>query len=308
MKNGELKVDKQIKAIIKNRYIYLILIPGMAYLFIFSFIPMYGIQIAFKNFMIDKGFWGSPWIGFLNFKYMFIDQQFWVAFTNTIVISVSRIAFTFFVPVILAIIINELSDGKYRRVLQTALTFPHFLSWVIISGILFNILNSDGLVNHMISQLGLKPISFLGTPALFRPLLYLAEVFKESGWGSIIYLASIAAINPEIYEAAIVDGANTIQRIWHVTLPGIKPTMVLLLVLGVGNVMNAGFDQIFNLYNPVVYPVADIIDTYIYRITFQSATDFGFSTAVGLFKSVLNFIFIISANKLAKLVGENGLF
>ena len=198
-----------------------------------------------------------------------------------------------------------MSDGRFKKVLQTVFTLPHFFSWIIISGIVMNLLNYNGAVNNLLAAIGIEKIGFLGTPDLFRPLLYASSIWKEAGWGTIIYLAAISSIDPTLYEAAVVDGANRFHRIRFITWPGIQSTVIILLILSVGGVMNAGFDQIFNLYNPTVYDKGDIIDTYIYRVTFQSIADFGFSTAVGLFKSVINLTLLLSANRFARLF-ENG--
>lgn len=295
------------KQIIKNKYIYLILLPGVMYYIIFSYVPMYGIQLAFKDFMINKGILGSPFVGLDKFKYVLADDLFWRAFKNTLIISFGKLIFVFPVPILLAILINEVSDGRFKKFMQTVFTFPHFLSWVIVSGIVLNIFNSTGAINNLISTLGFEKQNFLVNLFLFRPLLFITEAWKETGWSSIIYLAAITTINPEIYEAAVLDGANRFQKIFHITWPGIKSTVVILLILTIGSTMTSGFDQIFNLYNPVVYAVSDIIDTYIYRVTFQGSTDFGFSTAMGLFKSVINFALLLSANKIAKKLGNEGL-
>ena len=271
---------------------------------------MYGIQIAFKTFDFGKGIWKSPWIGVENFKLLFIDHMYWRAFFNTIIISLLKLTFVFPAPIILAILINEMKSGRYKRVLQTAYTFPHFLSWVIISGIVFNLLNSTGPINSIRLSMGMDTVAFLGNRVLFRPLLLFTDIMKESGWDSIIYLAAIASINEELYEASVIDGANRWQKIWHITLPGINPTIALLFILSVGNVLNANFDQIFNLYNSVVYEVADVIPTYIYRITFQGAGsgDFAFSTAAGLFQSVINLFLILLANHFSSKFGEHRIF
>lgn len=296
------------KEIVKNKYIYIILIPGILFYAIFCYGPMYGILLAFKEYNASKGILRSPFIGLTNFQYILKDFEFWQAFKNTLIISFSRIIFQFPVPIILSLSLNELKDGIYKKSLQTIYTFPHFLSWVIISGVIINILGSDGAINNLLNVLGMEKQLFLAKKELFRPFLYISANWKEAGWSSVIYLASISSINPELYEAAIIDGANRFQKVKYVTWPGIRSTVVILLILSVGNSMNAGFDQIFNLYNGAVLSVSDIIDTYIYRITFQKGSDFGFSTAVGLFKSVINFILLVSCNKIVKLLGEEGIF
>jgi putative aldouronate transport system permease protein len=229
---------------------------------------------------------------------------------NTVTISLQRLVFQFPVPIILALLINELSARRYKRVLQTIYTFPHFLSWVIISGIMFNLLEANGLVNTILQALGHESVNFLTSTRLIRPLLYFTENWKSAGWAAIIYLASISGIDMEQYESAIVDGASRFQRMIYITLPGIRETIIVMLILAVGGIMNAGFDQIFNLGNAVVQDKIDILDWYIYRITFLGTgyVDYSFSTAVGLMKSVLNFAFLIAANQISKAVTKSGLF
>lgn len=297
-----------LKEVFRSRHLYLLLVPAVVWYLVFAYGPMYGIQLAFKEFMYNKGIWRSPFTGWTNFRYILQDDLFWRAFRNTVGISLGSIAFTFFVPILLALLLNELADGKFKKILQTVYTLPHFFSWIIISGIVMNLLNNNGAVNNLLYALGLERIPFLGKPELFRPLLYTSSIWKEAGWGSIIYLAAISSIDPTLYEAAIVDGANRYHRMRHITWPGIQSTVVILLILSVGGIMNAGFDQVFNLYNPAVYERGDIIDTYIYRVTFQSISDFGFSTAVGLFKSVINFVLLIGANRLARVFDGSRIF
>ncbi|MDG0813563.1 ABC transporter permease [Cohnella rhizosphaerae] len=292
----------------KNKYIYLILLPGLLYYGIFCYAPMYGIQLAFKDFRAIEGIWGSPFVGLKHYAYIFKDQEFWQAFRNTIEISFSRLLFQFPVPIVLALLLNELREGRYKKWLQTLFTFPNFLSWVIVSGMIVNVFGTEGAVNHLLTLFGGNEQMFLANQELFRPLLYLSDIWKSSGWVAIIYLATIASISPDLYEASYMDGANRFQRMLYITWPGIRSAVVLMLLLSVGNTMNAGFDQIFNMYNPAVLPVSDILDTYIYRVTFQTSGDFGFSTAVGLFKSLINFALLVLFDRLAKAVGERGIF
>ena len=301
-----------LKHIYRNKAVYLLLLPGLAFYIIFCYIPMFGLQIAFKDFMANKGFWGSPWNDFQSFKFLLKDFDFWRAVKNTITISSLSILIITPFPILLAILISEFKDGLYKKVLQTVFTFPHFITWVVMSGIIYNLLGSSGSVNTLLLMLGYESRNFLGDTALFRPIVFVSSILKEAGWSSIIYLATIAGINPELYDAVTVDGANRFKKIIHITLPSLMPTITILFILHVGRIMDFNFDMIFNLYNPVVYPVADIIDTYIYRISFPSAlssstADFGYTTAVGLFKSVINFILLLIANKSVKLFGQDGL-
>lgn len=296
------------KRILLNWQVYLLLLPGLIWYTIFCYIPIGGLSLAFKDYKANLGIWGSPWVGLANYDFVMRDPDFFQALGNTIVISLSRLIFQFPVPIILALLINEIRSTRYRKVLQTVFTFPHFLSWVIIASIMLNLLGNSGTVNSVLKVFGMEPVNFLGDESLFRPLLYISENWKSAGWSAIIYMAAIAGIDTEQYEAATIDGAGRLQKMLYITLPSIKATIVVMFILAVGGIMNAGFDQIFNLSNAAVRDVSDILDTYIYRITFQSSADFSFSTAIALFKSIINFIFLISCDRISKLVGETGLF
>lgn len=297
-----------LREIKKNRFVYLLLLPGITFYVIFNYIPMYGITLAFKSFMFNKGILGSPWSGLDNFRYVFVEADFWRAVRNTLIISFGKIIVGFPAPILLALLINEVWEGKFKRVLQTIFTFPNFLSWIIVSGFIVNLASDTGMINNLLGVLGFERHAFLGEAGLFRPLLILSDIWKSAGWSCIIYLAAITGIDASLYEAGEIDGAGRLQRMWHITLPGIRSTAVLLLLLSVGNVMNAGFDQVFNLYNAMVYNVGDIIDTYLYRITFQAPPEFGVSVAVGLFKSVINFLLLVAADRMAKALGSRGIF
>ncbi|MDR1972344.1 MAG: ABC transporter permease subunit [Treponema sp.] len=291
-----------------NRQIYALILPALIWVIVFSYIPMAGLQLAFKQFNARLGIWGSHWNGLTNYSYLVRDPQFWKAMTNTITISLQRICFQFPVPIILALLINEISFKKYKKILQTIFTFPNFLSWVVISSIMFNLLQSAGLINLIIRQFGGDPIPFLTSNSLIRPMLFITDNWKSAGWGAIIYLASISGIDQEQYESAVIDGANRFQRIIHITLPGIRETIIIMFILAVGGIMNAGFDQVFNLGNSLVLNKIDILDWYIYRRTFETSTDFGFSTAISLMKGSLNFLFLLTANQVTKYVTKSGLF
>jgi putative aldouronate transport system permease protein len=296
-----------MKEIVRNKFFYILIIPAVIYYIVFAYVPMYGIQLAFKEFDYSKGILGSPWIGLTNFIDVFSDPDFKTAFINTLTIGLGRIVFEFPVPILVALMINEISRKRLKKLYQTVFTFPHFLSWIVISGILFNFLGDSGAVNNAIAAMGFQKVNFLGDPLTFRALIFISDSWKEMGFNCIIYLAAIAGINPEMYEAAYLDGAGRFRQVAHITWPSIKNVAVVLLILAVGSSLNNGFDQIFNLYNPGVYQVSDIIDTYVYRRTFVLGASFGSSTAVGLFKSVINFMLLISADFLAKRFGEDGL-
>ena len=296
------------KRILQNKWVYLFLLPGIAYLILFSYVPMYGLTLAFKDFKISACIFGSPWSDplYKNFAKMFDQPDFWRAFFNTFRMGFWYILTGFPMPIILAMLLNELKANRYKKVLQTVYTFPNFLSWVIIGGLMTTLFASDGFVNMIIRMCGGETYNFLTDTNLIRPLLYASNVWKGAGWSAIMYLAAMSGISPELYEAAEVDGANRFHKMLYITWPGIKPTAVILLILAFGGIMNNGFDQILNMVNPVVQDAAENIDTYIYRKTFQDKPDYGFSTAMGLSKSVINFVFLLAANKIAKLLGEGG--
>lgn len=291
----------------KYRYIYLLLLPGLVYFIIFKYIPIYGIQLAFKDFSFAFGISGSPWVGFDNFDYLFSEAQFWNAFKNTLIISFMKLIFAFPIPVLLAIFLSEIRWKKYRRVVQTVLTFPHFLSWVVLSGIMFTFLSNTGVVNNMLEMAGLERVEFLTNAKGFRWLLVLSDIWKESGWSTIIYLAAILGVDVSLHEAASIDGATRLEKIRYIVWPEIRSVVIVMFILQVGSVMEAGFMQVLNLYNSSVYSVGDILDTYVYRITFQTGADFGISTAVSLFKGITNCILLLTANFVAKRFGEKGI-
>lgn len=296
-----------LKRVAGYRYFYLMLIPALLFYIIFSYVPMYGITLAFKDFNFSKGILGSEWNNFANFKRLFSDAAYWRAFRNTIVISLGRLLIEFPVPIILTILMNEISRSKVKNFVQTILTFPHFLSWVVLSGIVITLFQDQGVINQILSLFGAENNTVLVNGTGFRILLFITNIWKEAGWSTIIYLAAVAGINPELYEAARVDGANRFQRILAVTWPGLKGTVAVMLILQVGGIMNGGFDQVFNLYNSSVYSQADILDTFVYRASFQQADGFGYTTAIGLTKSVINFALLLSANKIVgKLNGDQG--
>ncbi|WP_240548296.1 ABC transporter permease [Paenibacillus lignilyticus] len=297
------------KRIMQYKMFYLFLVPVVVYYAIFAYIPMYGVTLSFKKFMYNKGILGSPWVGLDNFRYIFKYSDFWTAFQNTIVISIGRLIIEFPMAIIVALLLNEVAGSKLKKLYQTVFTFPHFLSWVVLGGILVNILGNTGAVHLVISHLGLENVSLLSDPDTFRGLLYTTNIWKEAGWGAIIYLAAIAGISPELYEAAYMDGANRWKQMLHITWPSINGVAAMMLILAVSGIMNGGFDQIFNLYSPGVYDVADILDTFMYRLSFSGRVNLGFGiiTAVGLFKSVISLALLLLANYFVKRMGQEGL-
>lgn len=276
------------------------LLPGTVCLFIFSIVPMMGIIIAFQDFVPTMGIRGSEWVGFDNFKYMFQLPDTILIFRNTLVIAVGKIVLTLLASIVFAILLNELQMVKAKKVVQTVAYLPHFLSWVILATIFRDMLDSGGIINQILAGTGIikEPIVFLGSNATFQPVVILSEVWKEFGYNAVIFIAALAGINTELYEAAEMDGAGRLKKIWHITLPGIRQTIVLVATLNIANILNAGFDQIYNLYSPIVYRTGDIIDTYVYRMGFLNA-QFSLATAVGLMKSVVSFILIFTSYKMA---------
>ena len=289
----------------RNYDLYLLLIPALVFVLIFHIIPMYGITLAFKDydmFLTDSPFRSileSPWVGLKYFRKLFARPEFIDAVRNTLIISVAKIVFVFPLPIIFAILLNEVKSSKFQKVLQTVVYLPHFLSWAVVAGIFVSLLGSTGLVNSFLVSAGFDKIDFLMSNHLFRPVLIFSDAWKEVGWSSIIYFAAIAGLDQECFEAARVDGANRMQQIWYVTIPGLMPTIVLMLILRVGSIMNAGFGQVLAMYNPTVYETGDIIETYIYRIGLGKM-DFSTGTAVGLFNSIIALILVVSSNAVAK--------
>jgi len=303
-----LKRKALIRRLLRYKWIYVMLIPPVAFIFIFKYMPFYGIQLAFKDYKL-AGIDASPWNDYAHFKNMLSEPGFLPAFRNTIIISFMRILIGFPFPIILALLINEVRMMRFKRVLQTVYTFPHFLSWVLLAGIMLNLLGSNGMVRKIVgvfSQPMFENWNLLYDGFMFRFLLVFSEMWKEAGWGTIIYLAAIAGIDQALYESADIDGANRFHKIWYLTLPGIAGMISIQFILRVGSIMEGGFEQVFNLYSAPVFAYGDIIDTYIYRISFirASGVDFGFPTAVGLFKNVINFIMLLSTNAIVRAMGQ----
>ncbi|GIP19356.1 sugar ABC transporter permease [Paenibacillus montaniterrae] len=279
--------------------LHIMLLPGVLLTIVFSYIPIAGVVIAFQKFVPAKGIFESKWIGLDNFAYVFNLPSFTNVLWNTVFISVMKIIAGLIVPIIVALLLNEVVGKYFKRTIQTIIYFPYFLSWVILGGILIDILSpSSGIVNDVIKWLGFEPVFFLGDEKWFPFTLVISDTWKEFGYSTIVYLAALTAIDQHLYEAAIVDGANRWKQTWHVTLPGMMPIVMLMTVLSLGSVLNAGFDQVFNLYSPMVYSTGDIIDTFVYRLGLLQA-QYGVATAVGLFKSVIAFGLIVLSNFLA---------
>ncbi len=296
------------RAVWRNRSLYLLMAPTLIYFVVFKYGPLWNAQIAFKDFKPLLGVWGSPWVGLEHFETFINSFYFSQLMVNTIFFSVAKLVLGLPIAVILALMLHEMMLKRFRTVVQTFVYLPHFLSWVIMFGVLLMLLSpNNGLINNIIKAAGGEPIAFLTSPEWFRAVVVLSDIWKETGWSTIIYLAALLSISPHLYEAATVDGANHFQRIWHISLPGIMSVIVLVTLLRLGHILDAGFNQIFVLYSVPVYSVGDIIDTWVYR---QGILQFQFSlaTAVGLFKGVIGLVLIVGANKLAKRIADQSLF
>ncbi|WP_127579493.1 ABC transporter permease [Paenibacillus koleovorans] len=292
----------------KERFIHMLVLPGLLYFIIYRYIPMGGLVIGFQDYSVFKGFLSSDWVGLKHFKELFSDKEVVRVILNTLYLSFLMLAVAFPVPIVLAIMLNEVKFEPFKRTMQSVLYLPHFFSWVIVVSLVTLFLKGEGILNNMLGDwFGIAPIQFLIKPDLFMPLIVAEAIWKESGWGTIIYLAAIAGINPELYEAAIVDGAGRWRKIWNVTLPGMRPTIVILMILALGNVLDSGFEQIFLNLNAFTKQAGNVLDTYVYFKGIQDA-QFSFAAAVGMFKSVVGFVLIIAANKFAKRMGGEGLF
>jgi putative aldouronate transport system permease protein len=302
------RLDNLLRSIRRHRGIYLLMLPSLIYFLIFRYGPLWNAQIAFKDFKPLLGVMGSPWIGFENFKTFINSFYFTDLILNTVIFSSAKLVLGLPVAVILAIALHETALVRFRTLVQTIVYLPHFLSWVIMFGVLLMLLSpGNGLINQVLKEFGVGPISFLTTPKWFREVVVGSYIWKETGWSTILYLAALLGINPQLYEAAKVDGASNLQRIWHVSIPSIMPVIVLVTLLRLGNILDAGFNQVFILYSIPVYSVGDVIDTWVYR---QGILQFEFSlaTAVGLFKGVIGLALILTANQVAKRVAKQSLF
>lgn len=301
-----------IRQMVDYRYLHLMVIPGMLFFLLFKYVPMYGIIIAFKNYKGAAGgfnaIMSAPWIGFKNFEIFFKSLYCERVFKNTIYLSLLRLVFSFPAPILLALMINEIRRSWFKRTVQTITYMPYFLSWVVVAGLLNTMLSPDnGAINTVIKMSGGQPIYFLTSKQWFRPILIISEIWKNIGYGSIVYLAAISGIDQEQYEAARVDGANKLQQIIHITLPALSEIIAIMLILQIGKMFDDNFDQIFNLYSPSVYEVADVFETYVYRNGIQQSK-FSYSAAVGLVKSVLALAMILLTNRASRKLGAQGLF
>lgn len=282
--------------------LYFMLLPGLLYFILFHYVPIYGVVLAFKNFKIMQGIIASPWVGFEHFQKVFADPNFYRVLNNTLIISLYKIVFAFPIPIIFALLLSEITRERFKRLVQTISYLPHFMSWVILAGIFISIFSLNGPVNAMVKLFGGDPVLFMADDRYFRSILVITDIYQGFGWGSIVYFAAIAGIDPQLQEAAIMDGANRFKRMIYITLPMLLPVISIMLILRMAHVLDAGFDQIFNMYNPKVYGVSDILDTFVYRKGLLE-TNYSYATAVGLFKSVVALVLIVLVNKAVHMMG-----
>lgn len=302
------KFKRLMRQYSRQKWICLMLLPALVYYIVFKYAPMYGATLAFKDYQIRAGIMGSPWAGLKYFKQLFTMGSFFEVFANTMLISCYKLIFGFPAPIIFAILLNELRGNRFKKTIQTISYLPHFLSWVVLASIFIQFFSpSVGPFNYILQCLGLPDVYVLGSTRWFRTFLVATSIWKEIGWGSIMYLASLGNIDTELYDAAEVDGTNRLQRIWHVTLPGLTPVITIMLIMQIGRLLNDDFDQIYNLYNSAVYKVADVLSTYIYRVGLLDV-NYSLATAVGLFKNVIALALILGTNAITKRINDYGLW
>lgn len=292
----------------KNKAIYWMALPVVLYFLVFKYMPMYGAIIAFKDYTVGKGIWGSEWVGLQHFRDFFESYYFWRILKNTLLLSFYQLLFGFPAPILLALLLNELRHELFKRTVQTVSYIPHFISIVVICGMVVDFSARGGLFNTIITFFGGQDSALLSDPSNFRTIYTASSIWQELGFSTIIYLAALSGINPELYDASRVDGASRLRQVWHITLPGIMPMIVILLILRIGGLMEIGFEKIILLYNPNVYDTADVISTFVYRKGISEGSEFSYTTAVGLFQSVVNFILLLGANRLSKALSDTKLF
>lgn len=302
------KRETRWKRLRRDKWLYILLTPGLLYFIIFKYVPMWGILLAFKNYQPFIGFWGSEWVGFEHFRTLFQNPDFVMLLRNTLVLSLYNLIFFFPAPIILALLLNEIRRALFKRTIQTLIYVPHFISMVIVASLCYVFLTTEGgAVNNLLYAVTGQKIDFLASPDWFRPLIILQTIWKETGWGTIIFLAALAGVDMEQYEAAIVDGASRWRQLWHITLPSIRSTIVILLILRMGSILDNGFEQIYLMMNALNREVAEVFDTYVYTVGITQGA-FSYSTAVGLFKALIGITLVLGSNWMAKKFGESGLY
>lgn len=295
--------------LIRDRWLYLLMLPGIIWYLIYRYLPMLGLYIAFNEFSFAKGIFGGEFVGLKYFQYIFFEHRnFWQLVINTLLINVYKLIFYFPMPILFALMLNEIRSTGYKRTLQTVIYLPHFVSWVVFGSIIITFLNpTEGIVNQIIQACGGQPVFFMSNPQYFRPIVIISDIWKEAGYGTIIYLAAITGVDPSLYEAGRIDGATKWQTAWYITLPCISETIVVMLLLDIGRMMNVSFEQIYVLANPTVYETGDVISTYVYRLGLGQGR-FSLTTAIGLFQSVVGFILLTTCNTLSRRVFDKGLW
>jgi putative aldouronate transport system permease protein len=302
------KMDAFKRRLKRQKWFFIMLLPGLLYFLIYKYVPMWGILIAFQDYQPFLGFSGSKWVGFQHFQTFFGEETFWLLFRNTFILAIYNIVFFFPLPIIIALMLNEVRKDMIKRWIQTLIYVPHFVSWVVVVGISFIFFSTEGgIVNNALATMGQEPVKFLLSKDWFRTIITSQVMWKETGWGTIIFLAALAGVDPGLYEAARIDGANRWRQMWHITLPAIRSTIIILLILRIGTFLDSGFEQIFLMVNPLNREVGEVFDTYVYT-TGISQGKFSYSTAVGVFKSIIGLILVTSANRLAKKFGEEGIY
>nr|WP_238540598.1 sugar ABC transporter permease [Paenibacillus mucilaginosus] len=297
-----------MRDILRDRWLYLMLLPGIAYFIVFKYVPMYGVTMAFQDYKPHLGMLNSPWVGMKHFERFFAEPQFWMLFRNTVLLAVYNLVFFFPMPIILALMLNEVRSGGYKRFVQTLIYIPHFVSWVVVVGIFYLLLTTEnGVLNEIIFRLTGEKIAFLLDPDWFRTMIISQSIWKEVGWGTIIFLAALAGVDLQLYEAARMDGAGRWRQLWHITLPAIRSTIIILLILRLGNFLDSGFEHIFLMLTPTNRDVGDVFDTYVY-VKGMTQAQYSYSAAVGLFKSVVGLGLVLGSNWLAKRFGQEGVY
>lgn len=308
VRKPQLKRNEKMKKVLQNWQLYLFVLPAFLYFTVFHYFPMYGLQIAFKDFIPTKGIWGSEWVGFEHFLRFFDSYYFWDLLTNTLTINVYELVVGFPLPIILALLLNEVKDGLYKRTVQTVTYAPHFISVVVMAGMIIAFLSpTTGIINHVIEFFGFEPIRFLSDPDWFKSVFVLSGVWQNTGWGTIIYLAALAGVDTQQHEAAIVDGATRLQRILFINIPALVPTMIILLILNIGNFLAVGFEKILLLQNPLNLESSNVIATFVYTAGLLEA-QYSFAAAVGLFNAVINATLLVAVNQIAKKRSETSLW
>lgn len=302
------KLGSLVREFIRDKWLYMMLLPGVAYFLIFKYVPMYGLIMAFQDYKPHIGFFGSPWVGFKHFERFFSEPQFGMLFRNTILIAVYNLVFFFPLPIVLSLMMNELRRDRFKRFVQTLIYIPHFVSWVVVVGIFYMLLTTEnGILNELIYAISGQKIAFLLEPEWFRTMIISQSIWKEVGWGTIIFLAALSGVDMQLYEAARIDGAGRWRQLWHITLPAIRSTIVILMILRLGNFLDSGFEHIFLMITPTNREVGEVFDTYVYTKGLTQA-QYSYSAAVGLFKSAVGLFLVLGSNWLAKRFGQEGVY